>query len=66
MGAKARPPKNPRRPPKKGTAIPTSIVKAATKRKNMNKGIRPPYIKNGIRTPYVNRRKYHLINAVFP
>ena len=29
VGAKANPPKNPRRPPKKGNVIPTNIVKAA-------------------------------------
>ena len=31
VGAKANPPKNPRRLPKKGISIPTNIVKAAIK-----------------------------------
>lgn len=33
VGAKAKPPKNPRRPPKKGKVIPTNIVNAATEKK---------------------------------
>jgi hypothetical protein len=32
VGAKANPPKKPRRPPKKGTAIPTIIVNPAVKK----------------------------------
>lgn len=37
VGAKAKPPKNPRRPPKKGKVIPTNIVNAATEKINKNK-----------------------------
>lgn len=41
VGAKANPPKNPKRPPKKGKLIPTNIVKAAEKKVRCSFSVSP-------------------------